>query len=83
MHCTVYFLAHRDSGERSHYYRSRGGARIAQRARNNRLGFLLRIERCEAAENWEVERCELADGRVVTATWCIVEDTVEILDLLD
>jgi hypothetical protein len=81
MHCTVYFLAHRDSGERSHYYKTRAAARIAQRARNRLLGFTDRLERCEVSDNWEVERCELATGEIVDATWVIVEDTVDVVEM--
>lgn len=81
MICTVYYLSHRDTGERLRYYKSLAGARIAQRARNSHLGFRLRLERRELRDNWEVEQCELADGTRVTATWCIEESTVEIEDL--
>ena len=78
MHKTVYYLTHKDTGLRRGYYRSLAGARIAQRARNARLGFKQRIERVAQFDNWEVERCELADGSIVDATWCIVEGTVEL-----
>jgi hypothetical protein len=81
MHKTVYYLTHRDSGLRLRYYTTLAGARIAQRQRNRRLGFLERVERVEVSDNCEAERCELADGTVVDATWCIVEDTVDTLDL--
>ena len=77
MHKTVYYLKHRDTGQRLRYYSSLAGARIAQRARNRLLGFHRRLERVESFENWEVERCELADGTVVDATWVIEEDTIE------
>jgi hypothetical protein len=76
MQRTVYYLVHRDTEERVRYYKTRAGARIAQRARNSQLGFLNRIERVELADNWEVEQCEL-DGVIVEATYCIVEDTIE------
>lgn len=82
MHKTLYYLVHKDTGLRSHYYNTRAGARIAQRSRNGRLGFDHRAERVEVADNWEVERCELASGEIVDATWAIVEDTVEIVDQL-
>jgi hypothetical protein len=82
MQKTVYYLAHKDTQERLRYYKSLAGARIAQRSRNARLGFLNRIERIEISDNWEVERCELDDGTVVDATYCIVEDTIEQNDLL-
>ncbi len=77
MQKTVYYLVHRDTNERLRYYSSLAGARIAQRARNRLLGFDHRIERVEQFHNWEVELCQLADGTVVEATYCIVEDTVE------
>jgi hypothetical protein len=83
MQRTVYYLAHKDTLERLRYYKSLAGARIAQRSRNARLGFTKRIERIELADNWEVERCELEDGTIVDATYCIVEDTIEHADLLD
>lgn len=80
---TVYYLTHRDTGLRLRYYSSLAGARIAQRSRNAHLGFLDRIERVELADNWEVEQCRLADGSVATATWVIVEDTIDTVEILD
>ena len=80
---TVYYLVHRDTLERLRYYKSLAGARIAQRSRNARLGFHKRIERIEISDNWEVERCELENGTVVDATYCVVEDTIEQNDLQD
>ncbi len=74
---TVYYLTHRDTGLRERYYRTLAGARIAQRTRNRLLGFRDRVERVSIGDNWEVEQCRLADGRIETATWCIVEDTVD------
>jgi hypothetical protein len=79
---TVYYLVHKDSGERTRYYRSRAGARIAQRARNSHLGFTLRVERIEIYDNWECEQCRLDDGTLIEATYCIVEDTIEQEDSL-
>jgi hypothetical protein len=81
MQRTVYYLVHRDTEERVRYYKTRAGARIAQRARNSQLGFLTRVERIEISDNWEVEQC-LVDGVIVEATYCIVEDTIEHADLL-
>lgn len=81
MHKTVYYLTHKDTALRRGYYRSLAGARIAQRSRNARLGFTHRLERVETFDNWEVERCQLADGSIVDATWCIVEGTLEQEDL--
>jgi hypothetical protein len=77
MQRTVYYLVHKDTLERLRYYKSLAGARIAQRSRNARLGFVKRVERIELADNWEVERCVLDDGTVVDATYCVVEDTIE------
>ena len=79
---TVYYLVHKDSGERTRYYGSRAGARIAQRARNSHLGFTLRVERIELWDNYEAEQCMDSKGNIVTATYCIVEDTVEQEDFL-
>ncbi len=83
MQKTVYFLVHKDTGLRLQYYKTLAGARIAQRARNHRLGFTTRIERIELWDNWEAEQCRLADGTVETATYCIVEDTLEQEDVLE
>jgi hypothetical protein len=83
MQKTVYYLVHKDSGLRLRYYSSLAGARIAQRARNHRLGFHTRIERVEVAQNWEVERCVDSNGLIVDATYCIVEDTIDSPDLLN
>jgi hypothetical protein len=83
MQKTVYYLTHKDTGERLRYYKTLGGARIAQRARNARLGFHTRIERIELMANWEVERCIDLNGMIVDATYCIVEDTLDSPDLLD
>lgn len=78
---TVYYLVHAQSLRRLKYYRTRSGARIAQRARNHRLGFTQRIERIEL-EDREYERCLDSEGRVVDATWYIQEDHIESPDLL-
>ena len=82
MQRTVYYLVHKDTLEHVRYYKSLAGARIAQRSRNARLGFLERIERVELDDNWEVEQC-LVDGCIVTATYCIVEGDIEQNDLLE
>jgi hypothetical protein len=82
MQRTVYYLTHKDTLERVRYYKTRAGARIAQRARNSQLGFLHRIERVELSDNWEVEQC-LVDGCIVEATYCIVEDTIDYSDVLE
>ena len=82
MQKTVYYLVHKDTQERLRYYSSLAGARIAQRSRNARLGFIQRIERIEIADNWQVEQC-LVDGKIVEATYCIVEDTIDYSDVLE
>ncbi len=83
MQTTVYYLVHKDTDERLTYYKTRAGARIAQRARNSHLGFHKRIERVEQFNNWEVEMYRLDDGTIVEGTYCIVEDTVDsVLDEL-
>jgi hypothetical protein len=69
---TVYYIVHKDTGRRLKYYKTRAGARIAQRARNSHLGFRLRLERIvEGDQEWE-----LCQGNVI-ATYVIVEDTIE------
>ena len=80
---TVYYLAHRDTGLRRGYYNTRAAARIAQRSRNARLGFQDRIERVEQFSNWEVELYRLSDGTIQEGTWCIQEDTIDTVDLLE
>ncbi len=78
MHKTVYFLTHKDTALRLRYYKTRAGARVAQRARNRLLGFVERLERVEQFHNWEVELCRLTDGTIVEATYVIIEDTIEV-----
>jgi hypothetical protein len=82
MQKTVYYLVHKDTQERLRYYSSLAGARIAQRSRNARLGFVERVERIELEDNWEVEQC-LVDGGIVTATYCVVEGTIDLNDVLE
>jgi hypothetical protein len=74
---TVYYLTHKDSGRRLKWYKTRAGARIAQRARNSHLGFRLRLERTIESDI-EYELCATVEAPYgVLATYCIVEDTVE------
>ena len=82
MQKTVYFLTHRDTGQRMRYYRTLAGARIAQRTRNHRLGFRDRVERVWAFDNWDVERCRVG-VEIVDATWCIQEGTIDQEDLCE
>ena len=77
MQHTVYYLVHKDTQRRLRYYKTLAGARIAQRARNHRLGFHTRIERVELWDNWEAEQCLDSNNHIVTATYCIVEDTID------
>lgn len=81
MQKTVYYLVHKETQRRLKYYMTLAGARIAQRSRNHRLGFVTRIERVTLFDNWEVEMCENTDGLVLAATYCIVEDTIDSPDL--
>ncbi len=77
MQQTVYYLVHKDTERRLKYYKTLAGARIAQRARNHRLGFVERVERVCQFDNWEVEMCRNTDNQILEATWCIVEDTID------
>ena len=77
MNKTVYYLVHKDTGQRLKYYSSLVGARIAQHSRNRSLGFTDRVERVEQFSNWEVELYRLADGTIAEGTYCIVEDTID------
>ncbi len=81
MQMTVYYLTHKDTQRRLKWYKTLAGARIAQRSRNARLGFHTRIERIELYDNWEAEQCLDNNNNIVTATYCIVEDTVDTVDL--
>jgi len=79
---SVYYLTHRDSLRRLRWYSTLSGARIAQRSRNHRLGFAVRLERVWVGSR-EYERCEDSSGTVVDATWVIEEDCVEQVDLAE
>lgn len=81
MQTTVYYLVHKETQRRLKYYKTLAGARIAQRSRNHRLGFIERIERVEQFNNWEVEICRNLDNEILEATYCIVEDTIDSPDL--
>ncbi len=82
MQRTVYYLVHKDTQRRLKWYRTLSGARIAQRARNHRLGFTHRIERTVEADI-EYELCTTLEHASILATYCIVEDTVESEELFD
>jgi hypothetical protein len=73
---TVYYIEHKDTGRRVKWYKTRAGARIAQRARNSHLGFRLRLERIVEADR-EYELCCTLEHTSQVATYCIVEDTIE------
>jgi hypothetical protein len=76
---TVYYLEHLHTGLRLKWYRTLAGARIAQRSRNHRLGFLTRVKRItEEHTDRELELCVTADGTEHIATYCIVEDWIEL-----
>lgn len=79
---TIYYLAHSETDRRLRYYRTLAGARIAQRARNARLGFHTRIERVQI-DSWEYERCLDSSGDIVDATWRIEEDVIDSVDLTE
>lgn len=77
----VYYLRHSQTHERCfRYYKTLAGARIAQRARNARLGYKTRVTRTVEAE-LEFEQCANAEGKLVLATWCIEESYIEVEDL--
>lgn len=83
---TVYYLVHRDTGERCFRgYKTRAAARIAQRSRNGRLGFGDRVERVSVGDNWEVERCwvngEIVDAVYVIQEQCLDHDTAGVCDI--
>lgn len=80
---TVYYLVHKDTQRRLKYYKTLAGARIAQRQRNARLGFVERVERVSQFDNWEVELCRTLDNQILEATYCIVEDTIDVEDLTE
>ena len=73
---SVYYLTHKDTGRRLKWYKTLTGARIAQRSRNHRLGFVSRVERV-ITDNVESELCVTVDNLTMTATYTIVEDTVD------
>lgn len=77
---SVYYLVHLENGRRLRWYHTLAGARIAQRSRNRRLGFTHRVERVWL-DNCEYERCSNSHGEIVDATWSIVEDSIDIMDL--
>jgi hypothetical protein len=74
---TVYYLEHLDTGRRLKWYKTLAGARIAQRARNHRLGFQTRLERLLTELGQEQELCLTQDGKESIATYVIVEDSIE------
>lgn len=78
---SVYYLTHRVTERRLKWYKTLAGARIAQRARNHKLGFVTRLERVQQ-EHREMEFCQLRDHTKEIATWVIEEDTVDSPDLI-
>lgn len=77
---TVYYLVHKDTHRRLGYYKTLGGARIAQRSRNRLLGFHTRIARIDIEENFTAEQCINTDNEIVYATYCIQEDHIDTLN---
>jgi hypothetical protein len=73
---SVYYLTHKDTGRRLKWYKTLTGARIAQRSRNHRLGFVTRVERI-VTEDSESELCVTVDNITMIGTYTIVEDTVD------
>jgi hypothetical protein len=73
---SVYYLTHKDTGRRLKWYKTLTGARIAQRSRNHRLGFVTRVERI-VTEDSESELCVTVDNITLIGTYTIVEDTVD------
>lgn len=78
---TVYYLVHRDSDRRLRWYQTLSGARIAQRARNARLGFRDREQRV-VEDHREYEQCRMPDHSLELATWVIEEGCVDSVDLI-
>ena len=79
---TVYYLVHWESMTRLKYYQTRAGARIAMRQRNHRLGFVTRLDRIDN-DPFEYELCVTTDGRELTGTYSILEDTIDTVDIID
>lgn len=76
---TVYYIEHKDSGDRIKYYTTLGGARIAMRIRNLKLGFDQRTARI-TRDDRELELYTI-DNASVEGTYTIVEDLIEQADL--
>jgi len=86
----VYYLVHKETLMKLKYYKTLSGARIAQRQRNHRLGFITRMDRVtvyiqELELELEAELCSRSDdlSRPILATYCILEDCIETLDILE
>lgn len=75
---TVFYLVHTANGARIKYYRTHTGAKIAQRLRNRNLGFLTVESRIQLASGEEQELCLDKNNNLVTATYSIIEDYLEI-----
>lgn len=75
---TVFYLVHTASQARVKYYKTRTGARIAQRLRNRNQGFLTVESRIILDSGEERELCLDKNNNLVTATYSIVEDWIEI-----
>jgi len=75
---TVFYLMDTANRARVKYYRTRTGARIAQRLRNRHLGFLTVINKHILDSGEEQELCEDKDRNTCIATYSIIEDYIEI-----
>lgn len=82
MNKSVYYLEHRDSGRRLKWYKTLTGARIAQKLRNNNLGFGELVER-ELVNEREVCWYKTRTGSETVGTWIIVEDVIDSVDILE
>jgi hypothetical protein len=75
---TVFYLMDTANQARVKYYRTRTGARIAQRLRNRNQGFLTVLQRLTLDTGEEQELCRDKDQNTCIATYSIIEDYIEI-----
>ena len=74
----VYYLVEAATGRRCRYYRTQTGARIAQRLRNKHKGFEQVQERIILDSGEERELCQTNTNEIVTATYSIIEDWIDL-----
>ena len=79
---TVWYIVDSNNDHRLTYYKTRAGARIAQRLRNRHLGWELRVERV-VEDDREYELCVNSNMDMETATYYIVEDSIECVECVD